>query len=147
MCLLFPFPLINSVLNRNGRTPVTLEDAVHQPFFLNLYLFCVSLQCGTYTELLEKSGAFAEFLQSYASESQSDNSPGNAHGVKRSVIGLGLRLTTNQFKSSVNSSLSSHQIFLSSYRSCSSLTRPRFYNAPTQSAFSRTSRLYDLALV
>ena len=38
-----------------------------------------SLQCGTYSELLANSGAFAEFLQTYASENQSSNTTGNMH--------------------------------------------------------------------
>ena len=39
---------------------------------LNLFF-----QCGTYSELLANSGAFAEFLHTYASENHSPNSSGN----------------------------------------------------------------------
>ena len=43
---------------------------------LNLFF-----QCGTYSELLANSGAFAEFLQTYASENHSPNSLGNYLGI------------------------------------------------------------------
>ena len=64
----------------------------HEPLyrvFFNTYLWYF-LQCGTYSELLANSGAFAEFLQTYASENHSSNAPGNTRcqtGHKEGGVG------------------------------------------------------------
>ncbi|XP_078381051.1 multidrug resistance-associated protein 1-like isoform X2 [Oculina patagonica] len=42
-------------------------------------------ECGTYSELLANSGAFAEFLQTYGSENHSSNSPENEESSVRNI--------------------------------------------------------------